>query len=212
MAGTYANANYAMDKGVLKNKFEAYFRVRISKVHQLWLDAGIMPSNIGFESAIGKDNWTLTRSITAENSPYYESGVRVLYHTANDKWYTALLLLNGWLRTQRVAGNHTKSMGIQVTFKPSETALFNASTFMGSDQPDTARRLRYFMNIYSQLHVNERTGVRVGLDVGLEQKQKGGSSINTRYTPVMMICRTFTQNKWLAVRAESYHDPTGISK
>jgi hypothetical protein len=32
-----------------------------------WIDAGVMPSHIGFESAIGSDCWNLTRSILAEN-------------------------------------------------------------------------------------------------------------------------------------------------
>jgi hypothetical protein len=36
-----------------------------------------MPSHIGFESAIGKDCATLTRSILADNSPYYEAGVKI---------------------------------------------------------------------------------------------------------------------------------------
>jgi hypothetical protein len=66
MAGTYANANLAAEPGVLKNLYEANAGVRLSKRYQLWLDAGILPSHIGFESAIGKDNWTLTRSLAAK--------------------------------------------------------------------------------------------------------------------------------------------------
>jgi hypothetical protein len=173
MAGTYANANLAAEPGVLKNLYEANAGVRLSKRYQLWLDAGILPSHIGFESAIGKDCWTLTRSLGAENSPYYEAGVRFSYHSPNEKWQTALLLLNGWQRIQRVTGNHTPSLGTQVTFKPSEKALFNASTFVRSDQPDTARRMRYFLDLYSLLHFSDRIGVTVGLDMGYGTKTKG---------------------------------------
>jgi hypothetical protein len=36
-----------------------------------------MPSHIGFESVISADCWTLTRSLLAENSPYYETGMRL---------------------------------------------------------------------------------------------------------------------------------------
>jgi hypothetical protein len=70
-AGTYMNANYAAEPGVLKNLYEANVGVKISKNKNLWIDAGIMPSHIGFESAVGKDNWTVTRGIYAENSPYF---------------------------------------------------------------------------------------------------------------------------------------------
>lgn len=75
--GTYMNANYAAEPGVLKNSYEANVGFRLSAEHDLWLDAGILPSHIGSESAIGKDNWALTRSMMAENSPYFEMGARL---------------------------------------------------------------------------------------------------------------------------------------
>ena len=55
MAGTYANANLASETGVLKNIYEANGGVKLSEDHELWIDAGILPSHIGFESAIGKE-------------------------------------------------------------------------------------------------------------------------------------------------------------
>jgi len=52
MAGTYANANLAAEPGVLKNIFEANAGVKLSKTENLWIDAGIFSSHIGFESAV----------------------------------------------------------------------------------------------------------------------------------------------------------------
>ena len=54
MAGTYSEYNLAAEQDLLKNVFEANAGVKISAKHNLWIDAGIMPSHIGFESAIGK--------------------------------------------------------------------------------------------------------------------------------------------------------------
>ncbi len=71
MAGTYSNANLAAETGVLKNIYEAYIGVKISKKKDIWADMGVFSSHIGFESAIGKDCWSLTRSIVADYSPYY---------------------------------------------------------------------------------------------------------------------------------------------
>jgi hypothetical protein len=71
-AGTYVAANYAAEDQVFKHIYEAYAGFR--PFQKAWLDAGIFTSHIGFESAISKDNWTLTRSLMAENSPYYEAG------------------------------------------------------------------------------------------------------------------------------------------
>jgi hypothetical protein len=54
MTGTYANANLAAEPGILKNIFEANAGVKLSKDKNLWIDAGIFASHIGFESAIGR--------------------------------------------------------------------------------------------------------------------------------------------------------------
>ena len=76
-AGTYVSANYAAEDPVLQHVYEAYAGFR--PFQKAWLDVGIFGSHIGFESAISKDNWTLTRSLMAENSPYYEAGARFTY-------------------------------------------------------------------------------------------------------------------------------------
>jgi hypothetical protein len=67
MAGTYAQYNMA-ESPLLQHIFEANVGIKLSQKHDIWLDAGILPSHIGFESAVSKDCWTLTRSILAENS------------------------------------------------------------------------------------------------------------------------------------------------
>ncbi len=85
MAGTYPEYNLASEEDGLKNIFEANVGVKISSKHNLWIDAGIMPSHIGFESAIGKDCVNLTRSLLADNSPYYETGVKLGYTSPSEK-------------------------------------------------------------------------------------------------------------------------------
>ncbi len=97
-AGTYMNANYAAEPGVLKNIYEANAGVKLSKNKNLWLDAGIFGSHIGFETAVSKDCWNVTRSILAENSPYYEAGAKFTYTADNGKWMVSGLALNGWQR------------------------------------------------------------------------------------------------------------------
>jgi hypothetical protein len=66
--------------------------MKLSKKQNLWLDAGIMPSHIGFESAVSADCWTLTRSLLAENSPYYETGIKLGYVSKDEKLYISALL------------------------------------------------------------------------------------------------------------------------
>lgn len=65
MAGTYPQYNLAAEPELLRHIYEANVGVKLSKKRDVWLDVGILPSHIGFESAISKDCWTLTRSILA---------------------------------------------------------------------------------------------------------------------------------------------------
>ena len=209
-AGTYINANYAAEPGVLKNIFEGNAGVKISKKKNLWVDAGIFSSHIGFESALSKDCWTLTRSILADNSPYFESGAKITYTSNNDKWVVSGLLLNGWQRIKRVNGNSALSYGTQVQYKPNSKVLLNYSTFIGTDKPDSSRQWRYFNNVYGVINVNDKFGITAGFDIGFEQKAKGSSIMNTWYAPVLIL-KYMVNNKWtVAARGDFYCDRNGV--
>lgn len=209
-AGTYINTNYAAEPGVLKNIFEANVGVKISKNANLWIDAGIMPSHIGFESAVGKDNWALTRSLVAENTPYFESGVKLGFTTKNEKLYVAAMYLNGWQRIQRVDGNTTPAFGTQVTYKPAATVTLNYSTFMGSDKPDSVRLMRYHHNVYGIFELTEKFGITAGFDYGTEQKSKGGSDYNNWLVPVLIARYSPTPKVNIAARGEYFQDKNGV--
>jgi len=208
-AGTYMNANYAAEPGVLKNIYEANAGVKLSAKSELWLDAGIFGSHIGFESAHSPDCWTLTRSIGAENSPYFETGVKLGYTPANSKWFLSGFLLNGWQRIQRVDGNTTPAFGAQVTFKPSDKVTLNYSNFIGNDKPDSVKQMRYFHDFYGIFQVSDLFGIIAGFDYGMEQKSKGSSDMNSWYTPVVIFRLTPGANDAIAARFEYYNDENG---
>ncbi|MEP7163821.1 MAG: porin [Ferruginibacter sp.] len=210
MTGSYANANLAAEPGVLKNIFEANAGVKLSKGKNLWLDAGIFASHIGFESAIGKDCWNLTRSILADNSPYYESGVKVSYTSADGKWFISGLILNGWQHIQRTDGNNTPAFGHQLTWKQNSKITLNSSSFIGNDKPDSMRQMRYFHNFYAIIQLNSKVGITAGFDIGAEQKAKHSKQFNCWYSPVL-ICRISpTAKSGIGARAEYYCDPNAV--
>ncbi len=209
-AGTYMNANYAAEPGVLKNIYEADAGVKISNAKNLWIDAGIMPSHIGFESAVGKDCWNLTRSILADNSPYYESGAKISYTSDNGKWFISVLVLNGWQRIQRVDGNNTPAFGHQLTFKPNSKITLNSSSFIGNDKLDSARKMRYFHNLYGILQVNNKLALTTGFDIGAEQKSKGSKDYNIWYAPIIIFKFSPDMKENIAARIEYYSDANGV--
>lgn len=207
-AGTYMNANYAAEPATLRNLYEASTGYQLLAGRELWLDIGVLPSHIGFESAHSPSCWTLTRSLAAENSPYYEAGARLSYKRGG--WLLSVLALNGWQRIRRVDGNSLVSWGTQLQWGAGADLLFNYSTFVGTDDPDTARRWRFFHDLYMVWQPTAKTGIILGLDYGWQQRSKNSTRPSAWYTPVG-IFRYAPTNTWAAaVRGEYYSDGEGV--
>ncbi|MCO5234566.1 MAG: porin [Chitinophagales bacterium] len=210
MAGTYSNDNLSAEPGVLKNIYEANIGFKASKKKNIWIDAGILPSHIGFESVIGKDCWNLTRSILAENTPSFETGVKLTYISDNNKWTISGLVMNGWQRIYRPDGNNTIAFGHQVIFKPNSKITLNSSSFIGNDKPDSLKQMRYFHNFYGQFQINEKLGLTAGVDIGAEQIYKGSKHYNSWYSPILIAKFSPSEKHNIAIRGEYYNDKNGI--
>lgn len=210
MAGTYAQDNMTSEQAALRYVNEANIGIKISKTKNIWIDAGIMPSHIGWESAIGKDNFNLTRSFAAENSPYFETGAKISYTSGNGKWFLSGLVLNGWQRVAKVEGNQSLSFGHQVTYKPNNKITLNSSSFIGNDKTKEEKRMRYFHDLHGNFQLTEQFSTLLGFDIGAEQKEKGSKSYNIWYSPNILM-KYQLNNKWaLAGRLEYYNDKNGV--
>lgn len=217
--GTYAQYNYAAEQDLIQNIFEANAGVKLSKTKDLWLDAGLFASHIGFESAISKDCWTLTRSLLAENSPYYLSGAKVIYNTVNGKWTLLGMITNGWQRVKKVDGYTGPSFTTQVQYRPSSKLTLNWSSFIGSDRPDSLRQGRFFNNFYAIINPTGRFGVILGFDVGSDRKpviRRGsdqrvdGGGNYVWYSPVLIARYKASDRSYLNGRVEYYDDKNAV--
>ncbi|MBG6235070.1 hypothetical protein IWX76_001638 [Pedobacter sp. CAN_A7] len=210
MAGTYSNANLAAEPGVLKNIFEANAGVKLSKTANLWLDAGIFSSHIGFESAISKDCWVLTRNISSENTPYYESGAKITYGTDDGKMTITALYLNGWQRMNRQNGNSQPAGGLQLTWKPTTGVTLNYSNYLGTEGADSVRVKRFYHNVYGIFQLTDQFGLTLGLDYGTQEKAKGSDDKNEVISTVAIAQYKMTDQWAIAGRVEYYEDKNGI--
>lgn len=206
MTGTYANANLAHEPGTLKHIYEANTGIRLSPKANLWLDAGVFSSHIGFESAIGKNCWSLTRSLQAENSPYYESGLKISFTTNDNKWFISGLILNGWQRIQRIDGQQMPAFGHQITYTPTSDMTINSSSFFGLMGADSVSKMRYFHNFYGIWQIREWFGLSAGFDIGAQQKAKGFSQYNIWFSPQIIARMKLSERLVLAARGEYYSD------
>jgi hypothetical protein len=209
MYGTYAKYNLANEPRALRYVYEANIGIKLSKKKNIWLDAGILPSHIGFEYAKGMDNYTLTRSIIAENSPYFETGLCLSYKSKNEKLYIGSYLLNGWQRITWLKGNKIPSVGFQLTYNPTAAITLNYSNFIGSDKIFDERKLRIFHNMYFKYEEGKVSTV-LGVDIGMEQAAVLSSKYNTWYG-LSFILR-YQVNKYLGIagRFEAYSDKKSV--
>ena len=210
MTGTYANTNLAAEPGVLKNIYEANAGIKLSKTSNLWLDAGVFSSHIGYESAISKDCWVLTRNISSENTPFFEAGAKLSYSTNDNKFAATLLYLNGWQRITRQAGNNKPAGGLQLTWKPTDKITFNYSNYLGTEGADSVRVTRFYHDIYGIFQITDKFGVTVGIDYGTQQKTRGNSAKKEVLSPVAIVQYKFADKFAVAGRVEYYKDRDGL--
>lgn len=207
--GTYPDANYAPEPQVFKHVYEAYAGVRIRP--RLWLDAGVFLSHIGLEGPISRDDLTLTRSIMADNSPYYEAGAKLTYDTPDGHWTLVALVLNGWqvIRDQ----NENMSTGWQVQWKPTSRWVFNSSSYAGEgpNQPDSVgRQLRYFHDFYATYQATAKLKVAAAFDIGVQQQKRPQTAYDRWYGAALIGNLRLTPKTALNARLEYFHDPAHV--
>ncbi|MCS6796550.1 MAG: porin [Raineya sp.] len=209
MIGTYSQYNLANEQELIRNIYEGNVGFKISHKHNLWLDAGIFSSHIGFESAISKDCWTLTRSLLADNTPYYEAGLKLTYTSTNERWILKGLLLNGWQRIKRLEHNSMPSFGTQVQFIPNKKITLNSSTYIGNEGTDTLKKMRFFHNFYGIFEFSKHWGLIVGLDIG-GQNDEATQETNFWHASSTMLRYKLNQHWAFCGRAEHYWDRASI--
>ncbi|MFD2786618.1 porin [Hymenobacter rubripertinctus] len=206
-AGTYPSANYAPEDPIIRNIYQAYAGFR--PFRKAWLDVGVFSSHIGIESALSKNNWTLTRSLAAEGSPYYEAGAKLTYEAAPTLTLTALVL-NGWQNIRE--NNQAKALGTQLQWQATPQLLINSSTFYGNEQPTgLVRRRRYFHDFYARYAATSRLSLALVFDVGKQDRPEPGARADTWYTGTA-LARYQLAEKWrIGGRLEYFSADHGVA-
>ncbi|MFM7595386.1 MAG: outer membrane beta-barrel protein [Flavobacteriales bacterium] len=199
MTGDYSQYNLAAEPNWAKPLNEVFIGLKLSKSKNLWWDAGVYKSFIGIESAVSSDCPTLTRSMVAENSPYYLSGSRVKYVSDNKKHELGVHVLNGWQRIGWDPSILKPSLGAHYKYHMNENLSLMYDAFYGSIYPDSMGINRFYqhMNVAFKRGKWETWGT---LDVGIEDRNLwGAAQLMNRYT--------FNDHWSLAQRLEVFYDP-----
>lgn len=206
-AGTYANDNYGIDSNY-KYIFEANAGFALGKTKKLWIDAGILPSYLGFESALSSKNLTLSRSLSAENSPYYLMGIYATYQY-NDHWKIRGIVNNGWQQIVKPPPNGF-GYGLQIQYKQKNTTV-NYGNFYGHQSlPKIVNEYRFFNNFYVE-HDWKKFSLKAGVDYGNQQSPLNRPNYYHHWYAGTLIGRySFNEKLKLGGRVEYYSDNNNV--
>jgi hypothetical protein len=199
--GDYVRRNYSDQPTWSRLISSAQIQYTPRKISQLKMTAGIFPSHIGFESAWVQNNLTLTRSLLAENSPYYESGIHAQYSSKNGKLTLGILALTGWQQAHLATPVNKASWGWSSSYQFNPQILLSYNGFWGY-QNATGIQPKSYHNFYSTIQKDKWKCI-VGFDFGQSKNQPNAQNW---YSPVVILSRTLNE-KWQATfRIESMKD------
>ncbi len=206
MAGTYATYNLASEPKWAQYIYEANIGIKLKKETALWLEAGVFESYMGYENVTSLNNHMLSRCYASELSPYYMTGVRLLYTSKNEKWNMSLNLNNGWQHIIQPVALNRLSAGIQLTWQKNKQWLFNYSNFYGAayvygrDYSDSIQVNRLFHDFYAIYQPTPRLQLRGQFDIGMDNFSRSWFQTN------MMAAYDIGKKITLSARAEWFHD------
>jgi hypothetical protein len=148
--GTYMIDNYGNENVLNRFLLETYGGFKLCKNKNMWLDVGVFTSPYTYETPISKDHLLYSRSLAAENAPYYVSGLR-LTMPLSPKFTLTLYGLNGWQTINfNSASARSVAFGSQLQYKIKPNLSLFWNTFAGdAGSPDQQwLAARYFNDFF----------------------------------------------------------------
>jgi len=207
-AGTSVQANYAGEPAIgsvsgatlSRHIQEATAGARLAPT--LWIDGGVYFSYIGWEGWISRDNPTYTRSLVADYTPYYLSGVHLTWQPRTGHGPSPLTLqlhlMNGWQNVSE--NNHGKALGLRADWQLSPNATLAYANFIGNERP---QGMPAATRVFNQIMLKGASGGWSGQG----QVDYGREAGHEWYGLVAIGRASIAPTVALAMRAERYSDP-----
>ncbi len=208
--GTSVQSNYFAEprRGLVSGPDVAQFLQEAYAGYQLtpslWVDGGVFFSNMGMEGWISRDNPTYTRSLVADYSPYYSTGVRATWQVA--KPLTVRLdLVNGWQVISEA--NSGKGFGARVDYTPRAGSTLSYYAYLGDESASNLRRT--FHGVGANIELAKRLRVLGAIDVGREERDAGEDAA-TWYGVTAVLRAQVTPRVAVSGRLERFDDGDGV--
>jgi len=215
-AGTSVQDNYNNEpnigtvSGPLLSRLlqEAYAGYEVAQ--NLWIDAGIFYSNAGLEGWVSKDNPTYTRSLVADYSPYYSSGLRAIWQ-ATPKLAARVDLINGWQNISET--NSEKGVGLRLDYSATAEITLSYYNLFNDEVGNTVEpgaRLRVFNGVGAK-YTTSRTTLLGELDAGTLRAPSSGGIAGNWWGFTAIARQKVTPTVALVGRGEAYRDPQQVN-
>lgn len=174
---------------------EAVVGVKIGET--VWVDGGIFFSHMGMEGWVSRDNPTYSRSLVADYSPYYQSGVKVTW-TPSGALTAQLDVVNGW---QNISENNSgKGVGARFDWTPRAGATLSYYNFFSDED---GAQLRTFNGVGAKVVLGAWTFMGQA-DAGSQAHQVGAPS--DWYGLMALARRQVSRRAALVARVERFVD------
>lgn len=208
--GTFNINNYAREPIPLKFLLETSIGIKPLKKYDGWIYAGIIGSPFTNESYLSKDHLMYTRSLAAENVPYYLTGVKVVLPISK-KLTASLYGLNGW---QNITENGDgKALATQLEYKPNDNLIMNWNIYIGDEKTDSNPdyRARYFTDLYF-IYSKNKFDFTSSLYLGIQEKEDSlhRFSYPIWYSANFIARYTFNPTLSLSARVEYFRDANNV--
>ncbi len=212
-AGTSVQANYSTEptngsvSGGDLSRHMQEARIGYKLGDKTWIDAGVFFAHVGGEGWIPNDNLTLTRSLVADFSPYYLSGIKIT-HAPSERLQLLFMVTNGW---QNISENNQEKnigTGIEYSFDSFSVAY---NTLIGNEQSPPlntvarSNQFRHFHDLLFKTRGLDNWEWILQYDFGFQEQQN--SSTPSQWQGALVTARYKLNDKQkVSARIEHFKD------
>lgn len=210
-AGTYVDDNYYQESEFLRYIFELNAGILLGKRKNTHLEGGIFESRMGFEFVGTEKNLALTRSIFADNLPYYQSGIRATFRLTERKELT-LMAANGWQQIYIAQEGLLPALHTNFKYEKKDKLILNWSTFYGAVRDYYLGNFwRFFNNAYAHYRFSNRFSSVLGVDLGFQEARPWEKvKADAWYGACLVMQYKITPRLHTALRGEVYADTNSV--
>jgi opacity protein-like surface antigen len=183
--------------------------IGVSPYKNSWFDAGYFITHIGGEGMIPKYNFFTSVALCTYFEPLFQSGIRYSY--TGSKFYTSLMLLNGY--NVLADNNKNKSFGLQIGYKPNDKFEATLNNITGNEMPTGVEgKTRIYNNLVLKFYPAKKLDVIVCGDFCIQDKSKidDPAAAGTMFSGFASMKFRASKKVSLMLRGEIFQDKDAV--